>query len=154
MDRRNLEGGVRGSVPKPMRLAHQYLYYRDAERGAKGQKEEAGGKNGAALKDYILEHGEANGDHIDWNFPDPLEIGESVYLGLRAQASSSVLMDEEAAIELLDKKGLTDRVRKEVTAIQWDWSELFELNQEGLISDAEFDALMETQTNYSLVVIQ
>lgn len=149
-----MQGGVRGSVPKPMQMAHQYLFYRDAEADAKRLKEQAGGQSGAEIKSYIETVGEPNGDHLDWIFDNPVTINGVTYTGMRRQAISNVLMDEELAQELVEAKGLRDRVAKEVTTTVWDWEELFVLNQEGLIEDSELDALMTTEVRYSLVVIK
>ena len=145
---------VRGSVPQIMRTAHQYLHWRDEEARARREKEKAGGKQGQTIKDYIASHGEPNGDHLDWLFDEPVTIGGETFLGMRRQASSDEYMDEELAQELVERKGLRDRVVREVTVEVWDYDELYVLNQEGLVTNAEIDSLMTTETKYSLVVIK
>lgn len=149
---------VRKVVSGVERAAHQYLFYRDQEAAAKRAKDKAvavpGDRKANLIKNYIAEHGEANGDHVDWLFTQPLTIGDQTYLGMRNQASSSTYMDTDKAEELLKTKGLRDQVFKTVEVEVADWDEVYRLIQQGLITDDEYDALMETETTYSLVVIK
>lgn len=149
---------VRKVVSGVERAAHQYLFYRDEEARAKKAKDKAvavqGDRKANLLKDYIAEHGEPNGDHVDWLFEQPLTIGDQTYLGMRNQASASTFMDPDKAEELVVAKGLRDKVFKIVEVEVADWDELYRLNQQGVISDDEIDDLMTTETSYSLVVIK
>jgi hypothetical protein len=146
------------SVPAIVRAAHSYLFYRDEEAKAKKAKERAvevlGDKKRNLLKEYVDEHGTPNGKDYDWYFPEPITIGDFTYQGLRNQASEKHLFDDDRAQTLLAAKGLTDRVRREVTTVEWDYDELYSLNQEGLLTDDELDSLLEIEVSYSLVVIK
>src|SRR5262249_39566942 len=130
---------VRGrtSVSQIMRTAHQYLFYRDQEANAKRLKAAAyDPKKQTALRDHVAQNGEENADgHVDWLFEEPLVVGEATYLGLRNQKKSDTFMDEEKAQELVESKGLRDKIVKQVTTEVWDWDELYVLNQKGVISD-------------------
>lgn len=147
-----------GSVPAIMRTAHQFLFYRDQELEARAAKERAiavlGDRKRNLLKEYIDANGTPNGKDFDWYFPDPLTIGENSYDGLRMQAKETIALDTDAALALLEAKGLTDRVAHEVTTVEYDWEELYELLQEGELTQEEIDGLMVTDTQYALVVIK
>ena len=144
---------VTGSVPGWVRLAHQFLFARDEQAKA----EKSRGKFSKQLKDFIAEEGEETADgHLEVLFPEPLTIGGVTYLGLRNQRTNpQPLLDTERAEALLEKLGLTDKVAEEVTVVQWNWDELYVLNQQGLISDADLDSLFdEPEPRWSLTVIK
>lgn len=146
------------AVPAIVRAAHSYLFYRSQEAEAKRQKElatsVAGDKKRNLLREYISENGTPNGKDLDWVFDEPLTIEGSTYDGLRLQAKERQLLDEDTARDLLASRGLTHRVRREVVTEEWDWDELYTLNQEGKISDDELDSLTHTDTQFALVVIK
>lgn len=146
------------SVESILRSAQQYLFYRDQEAAAKKAKERAtevlGDKKRNLLKEYIDEHGTPNGKDIDWYFPDALTIGDATYEGLRLQAKETQYFDEDRAAKLLEAKGLLNKVQVEVVTTEWDWDELYNLVTEGEITQEELDSLLETDTQYALVVIK
>jgi hypothetical protein len=148
---RTVTGG--GRVPGWVRAAHQFLFYRDEQASA----EKSRGQFAATLKSYIFEEGEETPEgHLEVLFPEPLNIGGVRYLGLRNQRTNPApLLDEDRAQELLDQLGLRDRVAEEVTVTQWNWDELYVLNQQGLITDEQLDSLFdEPEPKWSLVVIR
>lgn len=143
---------VRGSLSAVMRTAHQYLYYRDEEAKAKKAKPDSKG-----LREYIAENGELTPEgHIDFVFPEPVVIGEATYKGLRNQKTPGKnYIDEEKAQALAAKVKATNRLRTVVEVEVWDYDELYVLNQEGLVTDDQLDAVMETgDDSWSLVVIR
>jgi hypothetical protein len=56
---------------------------------------------------------------------------------------------QEDAEALLEKKGLLDRVMKEVTTVVFDQDELYLLHQEGLISEEEIDSLFTENESWA-----
>lgn len=142
------------AVPNILRSAQQYLFYRDEEARAKRAKEAAvavpGQKGANVIKDYVMAHGHKDGDHFEWYFDQPLTIGDAEYLGFRNVATTSTFIDTDKADELIARKGLEEQVTKTYT----DYNELYNLHQQGLVSEEEIDALMVSETKYSLTVIK
>jgi hypothetical protein len=66
----------------------------------------------------------------------------------------SVGLDEEATETLLHTKGLKDRVFKEVTTTVLDQDELYVLQQEGLITEEELDALFTENVSFAFKPIR
>lgn len=141
-----------------MRRAHQYLFWRDEAARANREKARAtavaGDRKANWIKDYVLANGEKEGKDVVLLFDEPLTIGDVTYRGFKAQASTPhPYMEEDEVLELVRAKGLADRVIKTIEVVDFD--QLYVLNQEGAITDAELDGLMhQDEPTYSLEVIR
>lgn len=140
----------RKPVSSLLREAQAFLHNKtEAERIGKIRDESK-----RFLKKYLLsEEDDVYADekanrYVD--FPDPLTIGEDTYAGIKLQRSVSVSIDEDRAKELLAAKSLINYVMHTVTVEEWDWDELYTLNQMGRISDEELDALLEENITWSV----
>lgn len=135
---------------------HTFLHYRDVEAKAKAKKE--------AARDRIkslLTHKNAAGRFI---YGEEDENGnrsfDHVIDGVKVVAQRKVptpTIDLEAAEALLREKGgeaLYDLVFKREVVRVFSEDDLFLLNQQGIVSDAELDALEVTgEATYALVVV-
>lgn len=152
--------------------AHEFLHYRDTT--ASGEKVRDRAK--AVLKAWLTLKSAAgkmvNGD-VDENgnrtlyFDEPLTIGETTYTGVQAQKKEATpAIDIDAAKELLLAKGANasgegrddvyyDKVFKRRVIREFDEDALLVLNQKGVVSDDELDALLVSgEPTYALVVVK
>lgn len=143
------------------RAAHEFLHFRSVEAQATATKNKARDllkgwlimKNqGKMLNGRVDENG-----HRFYDFEQPLTIGEVTYTGIQAQRKTSSSIDLEATEKLLREKGgekLYDLVFKRVVTREFSEDELFLLNQKGVISDDELDALETESESYSLLPVK
>lgn len=87
-------------------------------------------------------------------FEDPIMLPGVTAIGLENVRRESSVLDEDALDELLDTLDEKDRKRvaKRVTVIEYDQDELFALQQEGKISEAQLDGLFTTTVTWALTV--
>lgn len=136
---------------------HEFLYYRGAESSAKVFKDRARD----VLKKWLTTEvdGEMKNGREDENGhrfydTDPIVIDGVTYAGVKAQRSASYSVDVDKAEELARAKGVYDQVFKKVVERRFNEDELFVLNQKGVISDDELDALTVENISYSLVSVK
>lgn len=143
--------------------AHEFLHYRDTTASAEKIRDRAK----ATIKEWLTAKSEAgkmvNGDvDEDGNrtlyFDDPLTIGETTYSGVQAQKREATPeIDIDAAEALLKAKSSEayDKVFKRRVIREFDEDALLVLNQKGVVSDDELDALLVTgDPTYALVVVK
>ena len=95
----------RGPVSDILQDIHTYLFNRDEKAAADRQMKSVYGR----VSEYVIIHGEQDerGSFWQW-FAKPLTIGKKTYYGLKRQAETpATIVDEEAARELLDSKGIS-----------------------------------------------
>jgi hypothetical protein len=131
----------------------------------------------------ILEHGETDPvtGSIVWDFDEPIVTGDRMVTGLKWQRSSTMVINEERAQEVADSHEMThriqttvmrfpgatsrdlDRIReviKDYYAIpmeeteEFDYGNLYVLNQEGYITDEELDSVLEEEESWSLRITE
>jgi hypothetical protein len=112
------------------------------------------GTEQARLRDDLLEFIATNGEMDEKGsqfvtLPDKIIVGNDRIGVIKRERRASVYLDVEAAESFLGEKKLLDRCQKEVTTIEFDQDELYVLNQEGLITDAELDALFKTAVTFA-----
>lgn len=133
-----------------LRNAQDFLFHKDEAAQAGAVRDDAKKQVRTYLEsdaDDVYEDEKKN-RYVD--FPAPVEINGVKYSGMKLQRNVTPTMDTDAAEELLDTKGLTPRVRQVVETVVWDWDELYVLNQEGLITDTELDALMDKNVTWAV----
>lgn len=134
---------------------HEYLYNWNIAKHAADKRDKAKAilkrwfESGADGKATINE----SGSQV-YEFDEPLLIDGTKFLGLENVRRESTTLDLDKVDELLDTKDpkVRNRVVKRVVDYIVDPDELFALNQEGLITDAEMDALYTTTVTWALGV--
>lgn len=170
---------VRSAVSLVQRNALLFLQQGQIAAAANSLKEQARDQ----IKSYTLpdpddEELNPNDVRIDENghryydFEEPVEINGVRYKSIRNQRTVSASVDMDKVRGFFDstyegdpdptvsraererRAALKDRVYKPVTTWQWDFEELYRLNQEGLLSDNEIDALTETSVTWALKAVK
>jgi hypothetical protein len=106
------------------------------------------------LKKELLAEVERHGE-VDEKGSQFLELDEPVVIhgqtfrSLKRERRATPVFLQEDAEALLEKKGLLDRVMKEVTTVVFDQDELYLLHQEGLISEEEIDSLFTENESWA-----
>jgi hypothetical protein len=104
------------------------------------------------LRDKISAHVDQVGETDEkgskfWKLPAPIEVNGQKFTEVKRERRVSTRLDVEAVETLVAEKGIRDQVFKPVTTEVLDQDELYVLNQKGVITDAELDALwVETET--------
>lgn len=117
-------------------------------------------KKADALKPTLLETaatlGLENDGHRDLLFPEPVEIDGVTYKGLRRERRAPQYFDESKSREILEKKGLTEKVvtKRMVEVEDFDQNEVYVLHQEGLLTEEEMDAMLTTNETFALVKVK
>jgi hypothetical protein len=111
------------------------------------------------LRDEISAYVDASGETDEkgskfWDLPAPIEVNGQKFVSVKREKRTSIGLDEDAVDNLVNTKGIRDRVFKEVTTTVLDQDELYVLNQEGLISDEELDALFTENVSYAFKPIR
>lgn len=145
------------------KAAHEFLFNRDSESAAVKSKNRARD----VLKGWLTLKNAAgkmlNGDVDDKGnrtlyFEEPLTIGETEYAGVQAQKKTpEPSIDTDATEALLKAKGAKhyDAVFKRQVIRVFSEDDLYVLNQKGIVSDEELDALMVTgDPTYALVAVK
>jgi hypothetical protein len=106
------------------------------------------------LRDEISAYVDENGEVDEkgskfWKLPAPMEVNGQTFTEIKREKRTSIGLDEDAVDTLVNSKGVRDRVFKEVTTTVLDQDELYVLNQEGVISDEELDALFTEKISYA-----
>lgn len=129
----------------------QYLHWRAKELEAKSNKAKFR-KNGN-LDDLVTTAGEelSDGSFIYYlDPPVPLDNGKTV-LALEKHRSVTVFMDEEAAERLAEELDIIEDVSYMERV--WDEDAFYVMNQKGVISDDQLDALLVENEEFSLQVV-
>ncbi|MFF1701307.1 hypothetical protein [Streptomyces sp. NPDC058252] len=111
------------------------------------------------LRDEVSAFVDANGETDEkgskfWKLPAAIEVNGQKFIEVKRERRTSISLDEEAVEELVNRKGIRDRVFKEITTTVLDQDELYVLNQEGLIDDAELDALFVEKESFAFKPLQ
>lgn len=111
------------------------------------------------LRDEISAYVDTNGQVDEkgskfWDLPAPIEVNGQKFTSVKREKRTSIGLDADATEVLMTQKGLKDRVFKEVTTTVLDQEELYVLNQEGLLTDEELDALFTETTTYAFKPIR
>lgn len=149
-------------VPAPAeRDAHMFLFYRDGAVTAGRLKDQARDSIKAWLtardSDGKLVNGRADENgHRFYDLPQPLTINGVTYTAIQAQRKTSSSIDLDAAAELLKAKGpgFYDQVFRPVEVREFSEDDLFILNQTGVISDTELDALETEEETFALTAVK
>lgn len=154
-------------MPQPLselkKTAHTFLFNRGRAEDYGKIRDEAK----AFLKDWFLAvntsgrmvNGEVDdkGNRTLW-FDDPLTIGDVTYTGVQAQRKEPTpVIDTDAAADLLREKGseFYEQVFKRQVTRVFSEDDLYTLNQEGVVTDDELDALLVVgNTSYAIVVVK
>jgi hypothetical protein len=143
--------------------AHEFLYNRSVASTSETAKDQARDqiKGWLTLKNAAgaMPNGrEDENGHRYLDFDEPLTINDVTYSGIQAQRKVVATIDLEETERLLREKDPTgklyDRVFKRVVERRFDEDELFVLNQLGVISDDELDALGTEHVSYSLLPVK
>ncbi|MEU4534305.1 hypothetical protein AB0G15_05475 [Streptosporangium sp. NPDC023825] len=107
------------------------------------------------LRDRLLEVAEHHGrvdehGHQRVYLDSPVTVGDKTYTGFVRRRSVTQSFNEDAARELVEARGLTDRVTKSKMITWIDQDELWACQQEGLLTAAEIDALIDRTYTHSL----
>lgn len=78
---------------------------------------------------------------------EPITVGDQTFGTIKRERRVSVSLDEDATETLLDSKGLLGRAQKTVVVLDHD--EIYVLQQEGLITEAELDALFVERESWA-----
>lgn len=111
------------------------------------------------LRDEISAYVDAAGETDEkgnkfWKLPTPIEVNGQTFTEVKREKRTSIGLDEDAVDTLVNEKGVRDRVYKEVTTTVLDQDELYVLNQEGVITDEELDALFTEKVSYAFKPLQ
>jgi hypothetical protein len=111
------------------------------------------------LRDEVSAFVDANGETDEkgskfWKLPSVIEVNGQRFTEVKREKRVSISLDEDAVEELVNRKGIRDRVFKEITTTVLDQDELYVLNQEGLIDDAELDALFVEKESFAFKPLQ
>jgi hypothetical protein len=111
------------------------------------------------LRDEISTFVDAHGETDEkgskfWDLPEPVEVNGQKFTSVKRERRTSIGLDVDAVETLANKKGLTDRVFKEVTTTVLDQDELYVLQQEGLITEDELDALFTESVSFAFKPIR
>ena len=82
-------------------------------------------------------------------FQNPIRVGGKIVKGLKREKRVSQAFDTEVAEEILTKHGLLERAQVTETIVSLDQNEVYVLNQEGLISDEELDAMIVSSETFA-----
>lgn len=168
---------ARNSVSSAARAAHTFIFQRDiAQTANKAMKEARTGIQAFLLPDPENEELNPNSVRIDekghryYDFDAPVEINGVRYKGLRFQRGVSANISLDKVREFFDclhngepdpiwskaererRAELKKSVYKPVTTWEWDFEELYRLNQEGKLTDDELDSFTQTNITWSLNV--
>jgi hypothetical protein len=100
------------------------------------------------LTQHVVEHGETDDKgHRNFTLPEPLEYGDKQYVGFQQQRRVSQSFDTEVAEKVLKDKGLWNRATVVIREI--DQNEVYVLNQEGLLTDAELDSMFAERETFA-----
>jgi hypothetical protein len=140
-------------VTEWVRQSQLFLFFRREAEKAEARRLEARDW----CKTYIMDHldPDENG-HRRLYFEEIRDLDGKKYTGLELRKSQpQPRLDDEAAKAFLESRNLVNLVRKPQTGYYWDWEELVILNQRGVISDDELDALYLTpEPTYSLYTLE
>jgi hypothetical protein len=111
------------------------------------------------LRDDVSAHVDATGEVDEkgskfWKLPTPIEVNGQKFTEIKRERRVSTKLDVDAVDTLVNEKGLRDRVYKQVTTEVLDQDELYVLNQEGVISDAELDGLWVESASFAFKPLQ
>jgi hypothetical protein len=144
------------------KASHEFIYHRDVAADATKVKDKARDliKGWLTLVNQAgkMPNGREDSDgHRYLDFDHPLTIGDKTYTGIKAQLSRPTpYIDLDAAAKLLESKGTEfyDQVFKRKVIREFDGDELYVLNQKGIVSDDELDALeVQGKPSYSLIPV-
>lgn len=100
------------------------------------------------LTEHVKEHGETDDKgHRNFVLPAPVQHGEKTYTGFQQQRRVAQAFDDQVAEKILKDKGLWDRAVVMIPEI--DQNEVYVLNQEGLLSDAELDSMFAERETFA-----
>jgi hypothetical protein len=105
------------------------------------------------LMEYIAGHGlQDDRGSLVIEFDDPITIEGVTYTGIMNQRRASEYLDTDKVEKLAVNKDLRERMvhMEEV----WDYDEIYVLYQEGLITEEEFDWLMDVTEQWALVPLK
>jgi hypothetical protein len=141
--------------------AHEFIYNRATEASATRVKNTKRDllkgwltmKN--ALGKFVNGRVDENG-HRYFDFAEPITIGDETYKAIVAQRKTSSYIDEAAVEEFLKAKGDSsyDLVFKREVVRVFNEEALYVLNQKGVITDDELDALTVEDESYSLTTVK
>lgn len=143
------------------RAVHEFLYNRDVEAQATPAKNSARDviKGWLTLKNAA---GKMPNGRVDENenrfldFEQPMTINGVTYTGIKAERKTPAAhIDLDKAEALAREKGVYDKVFKRKVIREFDEDALFLLNQKGVLTDDDLDALVVTgEATYALTVVK
>jgi len=102
------------------------------------------------MMDSLHTDGEADEKgHRYLYFKDPINVGGKKYAGVKRERRVSTLFDEDTAEQILTQRGLLEQCQRVVTTTVLDQDEIYVLNQEGKISDAELDSMFSENESFA-----
>ncbi|MFI0265667.1 hypothetical protein [Streptomyces luteogriseus] len=115
------------------------------------QQNDATSKRMNHLRDEIMDVVVRDGDRDEkgntvYSLPMPLEAAGKEWKGIKREARTSVVLNEERALEFAKRKGL-DGVIEMVETIDLD--ALYVAHQQRQITEQELDGLFDTKTSYA-----
>lgn len=116
------------------------------------QQSDATSKRMNHLRDEIMDVVVRDGDRDEkgntfFSLPMPLEAAGKEWQGIKREARTSVVLNEERALEFAKQNGLWDDVVEMVPAIDLD--ALYVALQQRRITEEQLDSLFDTKTSYA-----
>jgi hypothetical protein len=121
------------------------------------QKHDTLGARLNRLRDDMMDAALLNGDKDErgssfLSFPAPVDIHGTIYKGIKRQARTSTVLNEERALEMARAKGISGEVTVTTSAIDLDL--LYEAYAQGKLTEAEIDSLFDTKTSHAFKPVE
>jgi hypothetical protein len=115
------------------------------------QQNDATSKRMNHLRDEIMDVVVRDGDRDEkgstfYSLPMPLDAAGKEWKGIKREARTSVVLNEERALEFAKRKGLEGVIEMVETI---DLDALYVAHQQRQISEQELDSLFDTKTSYA-----
>ena len=126
----------------PEDTAQEFLFYRE-QVNEQGRIKESRAKD---MRTYVQQHGvpvDEDNEYstLQWEFEKPIRVGDKRFTGLELRYTQPTPeFDEEAALELIEKKGLRRSCTKLVRIVDQD--ALYVAQQQGKVTEDEMDSLL------------
>lgn len=82
-----------------------------------------------------------------WYFPASVDIDGTAYKGIKREARTSTVVNEERALKLAEAEGLEDELVVQVRTIDVD--ALYRVYAEGRVSQDQLDSLFDTKVTHA-----
>ncbi|MFE6739783.1 hypothetical protein [Streptomyces tubercidicus] len=109
------------------------------------------------LRDELMDTVDRDGDRDEkgsshLRLTNELEVGGKFFRGLKREARTSTVLNEERALEMVVAKGLENDVVVNVPTIDLD--ALYEAYQQRKLTQGELDSLFDTRTSFAFKPVE